>query len=283
MTLVTQIPNSELCFADRKHLGNGEHGAVTKASYNGQPVAVKYFNHTSDIAKKNRLATKAYEDELACYSQLSHSTHANLIKLIGYNATPTYSMLVFEFMPDVLDEYMSKSPIPPISITLRMLFELADAVRYLHDHNLLHCDIKSSNILVNALHLKLCDLSLAVAILKDNLQKKTKDRGSPMWCAPELLSKHGENTTQTDIYAMIVTFCELIAWTYGPLLYPQRDLKLFDKIINNDLRPTIPCEREKALEAYPKVRDLITFGLSKDPAKRGSAESISQALIAFKI
>ena len=59
---------------------------------------------------------------------------------------------------------------------------------YLHGKNVLHCDLKSSNVLIDEnWNVKLCDFGLSR--LRDN-KKNKKDNirvGTPHWMAPEIL------------------------------------------------------------------------------------------------
>lgn len=63
--------------------------------------------------------------------------------------------------------------------------DVALGMSYLHGKNVLHCDLKSSNVLIDEnWNVKLCDFGLSR--LKDN-KKNKKDNirvGTPHWMAP---------------------------------------------------------------------------------------------------
>jgi len=92
--------------------------------------------------------------------------------------------------------------------------QLVDAVKYLHDANVVHGDIKGDNLLVDSDGtLKLGDFGLA--ILHDtamHFSMTDPGGGTLRWMAPELLIDDDSRRTQeTDIYAMGMTMLEIIS------------------------------------------------------------------------
>ena len=70
---------------------------------------------------------------------------------------------------------------------------------YLHGRKVLHCDLKSSNVLIDPnWTVKLCDFGLSR--IKEKLNKKCGRVGTPHWMAPEIL--RGEEYVETsDVYS----------------------------------------------------------------------------------
>lgn len=69
-----------------------------------------------------------------------------------------------------------------------ILRETAKAVVYLHEHHVIHRDIRGSNILLNKEgEVKLCDFGLS-RDSKSTLGKRGTCIGSPNWMAPEVIS-----------------------------------------------------------------------------------------------
>ena len=86
-------------------------------------------------------------------------------------------------------------------------FELLLAIEYLHKMNIIHRDIKLSNVLLNEnMEVRLCDFGLAI----DNGVKEQKNIcGTLNYIAPELYNKKGglKYSFKTDI------------WAFGVLMY----------------------------------------------------------------
>merc|ERR1712147_522983 len=94
-----------------------------------------------------------------------------------------------------------------LATKLKIATDISNGVNYLHmlTPPLLHADIKSGNVFVNAdLRGKIGDFG------STTMESKQTRCGTPFWMAPELLNG-GCNTRQTDCYALGITFWELFA------------------------------------------------------------------------
>ncbi|KAJ9581658.1 hypothetical protein L9F63_023175, partial [Diploptera punctata] len=97
------------------------------------------------------------------------------------------------------------------------------AVKHLHDHNLVHLDIKLENILIdNNRHYKLGDFGLVIDISKD---LKDAEDGDPKYLAPEVMN--GNVTKGADIFSVGITMLELATDmelpSSGPLWHELRN------------------------------------------------------------
>lgn len=92
---------------------------------------------------------------------------------------------------------------PQISFVAR---EVLKALEYLHSENLVHRDLKSSNIMLSIKgEVKLIDFGLCVDISSG---KKTAMVGSPFWMPPEMIRRlpHG---AKVDIWSLGICLVEL--------------------------------------------------------------------------
>ena len=86
--------------------------------------------------------------------------------------------------------------------------DIALGMNYLHSRRVLHCDLKSSNILIDAnWDIKLCDFGLSR--VRSKLHAKDDENrglvGTPHWSAPEILrGKRYDESSDVYSYGMIL-------------------------------------------------------------------------------
>lgn len=96
---------------------------------------------------------------------------------------------------------------------LTTLAQIADALDHAHQHGVVHCDVKPSNILVSlpfSIHgAVLIDFGVAHAVAEDVGRRPAHIEASLPYSAPELLYGHAPSAA-TDEYALACTAFELI-------------------------------------------------------------------------
>jgi serine/threonine-protein kinase OSR1/STK39 len=151
------------------------------------------------------------------------------------------------------------------SIVAYILRETAKAVKYFHDNQQIHRDLKAGNILLSGdAKVFLSDFGVA-APLRDDLKRKTFV-GTPCWMAPEVLEQASGYDYKADIWSFGITAIEL---AYGEAPYQRlHPLKVMKIIIEKD-PPRIDKRKWDALFVA-----LIECCLQKDPKKRSTMEDI---------
>eukprot|EP00271_Cylindrocystis_brebissonii_P008110 TRINITY_DN2213_c0_g1_i3.p1 TRINITY_DN2213_c0_g1~~TRINITY_DN2213_c0_g1_i3.p1 ORF type:complete len:586 (+),score=43.49 TRINITY_DN2213_c0_g1_i3:328-2085(+) len=216
---VKSIPISEVLtathnFSDELLLGSGGFGNVYKGiAANGDVWAVK---RAKTISMKGLVD---FQNEVDIISRVNH---ANIVKLLGYCDERNEQILVYEFMArgslrTALKSNQDSDDFPSLTFNERVEIAVgaAEGLRYLHnfvDPPVIHRDIKSDNILLNA------NLKAAIAdfgLLKNNPDgsdgdaMKTKLAGTMGYMDPEYLMEF-RITTKSDVYSFGVVLLELI-------------------------------------------------------------------------
>ena len=143
--------------------------------------------------------------------------------------------------------------------------ELADALHILHQNNLLHLDLKPSNILLRSIHplnLVLIDFGIATALDADMSKKFTQVRGTPMYQSPESYS--GGMGRPADWWSLGMILLEIAAGSHP-----------FKGLSNNIIAYAISTEPVPVPEDLDAGRKELLQGLlTRDPEKRWSYEQV---------
>eukprot|EP00920_Eleutheroschizon_duboscqi_P019434 GHVT01046010.1.p1 GENE.GHVT01046010.1~~GHVT01046010.1.p1 ORF type:complete len:915 (+),score=188.13 GHVT01046010.1:2018-4762(+) len=151
---------------------------------------------------------------------------------------------------------------------LRWIYQVADGLHYMHaQHNLMHCDVKTSNIFIDRNNaLKLGDLGIARQLTNGGyLCASECPRGTPLYVSPEMHA--GESlTVSSDVWSLgcvVVEMCSI-----HPAMGAINPLKLLQEMRT---RPDETKDKLRAalLRAYsPFVANMATALLAIDPAER---------------
>ena len=100
--------------------------------------------------------------ELLILKRLKHPHIVDLVEIVAGNKLESV-FLVFEYCQHDPAALIDSSPTPPFteSQIKRLLIQMFDAVAFMHEHWVIHRDLKLSNLLYNKGCLKLCDFGLA--------------------------------------------------------------------------------------------------------------------------
>lgn len=154
-----------------------------------------------------------------------------------------------------------------------ILRTIAKTLKYCHDMNVAHRDLKAENVLIGkGGKLKLIDFAFASRTDKD--QKVDSYCGTPSYMAPEIFSKLPHCPKKADVWAFGVLAYRLIA---GELPYVRRQLLTQAQNKQDKLETKIRDEdfpREKLQKSSESLIFLLEKCLKKEPKKRPSMSKI---------
>ena len=194
--------------------GRGGYGKVYKATWMHRTVACKVFRAKEGGASEEVQLSKDFWLELNALAKLRHP---NITLLLGVCLKPRYCILT-EFVScgalfDLIHRHR-ELPNWGIARILGVANEICLGMNYLHSQGVLHCDLKSSNVLITeAWGVKIADFGLSFLFPEDEPFDTAKVPlgcvGTHHWIAPEVL--RGEEFSQAaDVYSFGVILWEMI-------------------------------------------------------------------------
>ncbi|CZR52893.1 uncharacterized protein PAC_02770 [Phialocephala subalpina] len=197
-------------------LGKGGQGEVHKVvdMYNGNYHACKIVAVKEEVPEWRIHSKKDFrarvEMEVNLVKQVQH--HDNIVPYKYTQGFETGENIEI-FMPvydgnlyQLLERLRSKNPGAVGPMTNRMLYQILDALDFVHTHNpqIIHRDIKPANILYQGDKFLLTDFGIAKVVDTSRTMA-----GSRWYVAPEV-RHNGEQTPKVDIYGLGITFVECL-------------------------------------------------------------------------
>ena len=215
-------------YLPRRRLGRGGMATVYLATdtKHDRPVAVKVLNEELTA----RVGAQRFVQEIRLTARLQHPHVLALLDsgVFGSGAGALVGRPYY-VMPYVEGESLRSrlEAADPLSVAeaLRVLRDVADALRYAHAQGVVHRDIKPENILLSGEHAVIADFGIAKALFDSqketppsgvaidvapSLTKLTSLVGTPAYMAPEQADSTMRVDQRADIYAWGVVAYELL-------------------------------------------------------------------------
>ena len=257
----------------KSYLGSGNTGDVYHAiSARGQNVAIKLVS--PKIAKDEKRLQRFYRGAKVSI-QVSHP---HLLEGLEVNRDGGQHFLATELVSgENLMWLVQKHGALPEHHVLRIGIQVASALQHIHELNLVHRDVKPSNILIQPNgHVKLADLGFAKFMepeeTLDDVTRAGRPLGTCQYIPPEQVSSAKDVDYRGDLYSLGVTLFVLLT---GKIPFKSGTTleMLMDKAINR-----FPSVRQVNPQVSDATSRLIQWMMQADPANRPpSAESVLRA------
>ncbi|KAI9139727.1 kinase-like domain-containing protein [Paraphysoderma sedebokerense] len=185
------------------------------------------------VAKSSLKAQKHKQKLLAEIKIHSSMNHKNIVKFYHYFEDSENVYLILELCEhkSLMEMVKKRRRLTEPEVRYFML-QLLDAVKYMHQENVIHRDLKLGNLfLTGDMQLKVGDFGLATLVKHDGERKKTIC-GTPNYIAPEILfDTQNGHSFEVDIWSLGVIMYTLLI---GKPPFQTKDVKaIYKKIKEN--------------------------------------------------
>ncbi|KAM7250891.1 hypothetical protein ACFE04_022774 [Oxalis oulophora] len=242
-------------------LGSGSFGTVYEGyTVDGDFFAVKEVS-LLDQGSQGRQSIFQLEQEISLLSQFEHEN------IVQYRGTDKDESKLYIFLELVtkgsLSSLYQKYNLRDSQVSAYTR-QILNGLKYLHDRNVVHRDIKCANILVDASgSVKLADFGLAKATKMNDVMSS---KGSPYWMAPEVVNGKNEGYGLTaDIWSLGCTVLEMLTSQHP--YYPLEGMPALFRI-GRGKPPDIPDSLSM------DAQDFILKCLKVNPSDRPTAAQL---------
>ncbi|XP_076893946.1 mitogen-activated protein kinase kinase kinase 18-like [Bidens hawaiensis] len=248
----------------RNCIGKGSFGlvnlAIDQSDNDGFMFAVKSVEQNS-----HKFVRRCLENEIRILKSLSSPY---IVSYLGDDVTvessSVYRNLHMEYMPGGTLADVAKRGADAANIRTYTRC-ITTALNYIHAHNIVHCDVKGTNVLIGNTPdtAKLADFGSAIEL---GVQFVEKTRGTPQWMAPEVI--RGEYIgPESDVWSLGCTVIEILT---GKPAWQDRGADTIRQIGYSDEVPEIPSRVPEDL------RDFLEKCLKRNPSERWSCDQLLQ-------
>ncbi len=235
------------------------------------PLAMKVLH--ADLAE-DQIMFERFKREARALRKLEHP---NIVPFYGLYQIPSLIFLLEQYidgptLKEVLAQRASGSVLSAEQI-LCIIKALCSAVGYAHSNNVVHCDIKAANVMIDkGGQIYLGDFGIARHAESD--VTAMPGAGTPAYMAPEqILGK--TVTRETDIYALGVLLFELLTGK-RPFRGNETSSEKSGNTVNERIRfahLNLPAPDPRVIDAKisPAVSAIVLRALEKDPRVRFSS------------
>lgn len=231
-----------------------------------RPAAIKALSPTLALDDGFR---RRFEREAQTVATLQHP---NIVQVFDFGEAEGNFYMAMAYVPgETLAAYMSRNGKIPLEIALHPLRDIADALDYAHAQNIIHRDVKPSNVMLQPVsegyelfpyRAILADFGLARLTTGAGANTHTGVVGTLSYIAPEQIANAKNIGRGVDIYALGVIAYQML--TRGVPFHGES----IGEILIGHLQQAVPDPRLAVPELSPNAASAIVRALAKQPEDR---------------
>jgi len=238
-------------------LGQGAMGIVYKAKdpLIDRVVAIKTINLGLALEEKEEYEGRFYQEAKAA----GRLNHPNIVTIYDVGKSDDVAYIAMEFLQGrELRDIMNDGGLLPVDQVLDIVAQVAQGLAYAHEHEIVHRDVKPSNIMVvRDGHVKITDFGIARMASSSVRTQTGMVLGSPKYMSPEQVM--GKAIDQrSDIFSLGVMLYEMLT---GQAPFNGEN-------INAIMYQTLNAASTPPSTLNPNVPEMANFIVAKALAKK---------------
>ncbi|WP_181234134.1 serine/threonine-protein kinase [Enhygromyxa salina] len=213
-------------------------------------------------------------------------SHPNLVRVLEVGHSEAFQWFAMEYLRgNDVGDVLARRRYISFRVLIDIFTQTLDALHYIHTRNIAHCDIKPENIFITRdaydrrlVIVKLIDFGIAREY-GGPLELHTHITGDPRYMAPEQAVINGRIDHRVDLYALGVTFYEVVT-TRHPVEehFDLPATKLLALQVKKEFEPpSLYMPENTPPELAAAVDDFAARACAKDPSQRHASALEMQA------
>ncbi len=239
-------------------IGSGGMGVVYLArdSELEREVALKFLSR--DLSQDPDWRSR-FRREAQAIAKLNHPNIVTIYEVGEHNGWPFIAME--HVKGESIDSYVSTQR-PSVEGVLELAMQISDGLTEAHNHSIVHCDIKPTNILINDRgRVKIVDFGLALLLDRAPALPKTRVSGTAPYISPEQIQGLGVDE-RSDLFSLGVVLYEILT---GKTPFAGKNLmETLNAIVSKELLPITEYSAGVPLE----LERIVFRLLAKKPDQR---------------
>eukprot|EP00730_Choanoeca_flexa_P002335 TRINITY_DN11012_c0_g1_i1.p1 TRINITY_DN11012_c0_g1~~TRINITY_DN11012_c0_g1_i1.p1 ORF type:complete len:578 (+),score=94.74 TRINITY_DN11012_c0_g1_i1:353-2086(+) len=254
-----------------KLLGSGAFGQVYTAMNidTGSELAVKQVDLHPESGKGSGKEVSALQDEIQLLKNLRHE---RIVMYYGTEKDAHHLCIFMEYVPgrSIANRLHEYGPFT-VDVVRKYTRQILEGLHYLHEHRIVHRDIKGANVLATANgDVKLADFGASKRLQEIKTMTGFKSmHGTPNWMAPEVVTGAGYGR-RSDIWSVGCTVIEML--TTHPPLYDCEPMAALFKIGS----PSVDFTDYIPDGASQDCNHFLMLAFRRDRTARPAAEQLLQ-------
>lgn len=246
----------DLKYETMDSIGKGAFGFVKTGfrKTDGKEVVVKFIRKCK-VLSECWITERTGERIPMEVGLLRKLSHPNIVSVIDVFENEDYVQMVMEKHGSGMDlfEFIDRSPLLDEALASYIFRQMVSAISYLHNHSILHRDVKDENVILNE-HFQIKLIDFGAAAYMDPTKLFGTFCGTLEYCSPEVLMGNKYRGPELEMWSMGVTLYTLV-FGENPFF---------------DVDETIQCVLKPPFTVSRPLMFLLMGLLHPDPRKRST-------------